>query len=128
MSAYGAANRYMNASVTTADPARLLVMLFDRLVLDLDRARAALDAGDSANQHLIHAQDIVTELLSSLRTDVWDGAARLTSIYTFMLTELVAANLKRDVAKVASVRELVVPLRDAWREAALATQGASVAS
>ncbi len=121
MGGYGAASRYVSDSITTASPERLLVMLYDRLVLDLDRADAALHAGEPAHLHLLHAQDIVTELLSSLRPNVWGGSVRLTSLYTFMLTELINANVKRDTVRVAAVRELVVPLRDAWREAALQT-------
>jgi flagellar protein FliS len=128
MGGYGAASRYKSDSVTTASPERLLVMLYDRLVLDLDRADTAIQAGASPNEHLLHAQDIITELLSSLRVDVWDGAQRLASIYTFVLTELIGANVHRDAQRVAGVRALVVPLRDAWREAALSTLGASVAS
>lgn len=127
MNAYGAAGRYVTDSVTTADPARLLVMLYDRLVLDLDRAAAALHHSQSANAHLLHAQDIVTELHSSLRTEVWDGASKLAGLYSFMLTELIQANVRRDPGRVDAVRELVVPLRDAWREAALQTLAATSA-
>lgn len=121
MSTYRAANRYMSDSVTTADPARLLVMLYDRLLLDLDRAATALQDGESAHQHLLHAQDIVTELLSSLRVEVWDGGASLSALYSFILNELIGANVGRDARRVADVRRLVLPLRDAWFEAALAT-------
>lgn len=113
-----AAAAYTDASRTTASPQRLLCMLYDRLVLDLDRAVDALRSGESAHAHLIHAQDIVMELLTSLDTTKWDGAARLSSIYVYLHTQLVQANVKRDVAKVVECREHVVPLRDAWYEAA----------
>jgi flagellar protein FliS len=125
MSVYSPVSRYMNDSITTADPAKLLVMLYDRLVLDLDRADTALHHGVPANEHLLHAQDILSELLSTLDLKAWAGAAKLSALYTFMLTELINANVHRDAAKVASVRELVVPLRDAWREAALQTLAAT---
>jgi flagellar protein FliS len=115
-------DRYLSHSVATASPARLLIMLYDRLVLDLGQAEEALLAGDreAAAGRLLHAQEIVLELHASLNVDVWDGAAGLASIYTFLLTELVQANVTRDVARVAACRGLVEPLRDAWREAALA--------
>lgn len=119
MTPYGAANRYVTDAVTTMSPAQLLVMLYDRLVLDLDRAEAALQTGHSAHQHLLHAQEIVLELRSSLDLDAWDGAAGLASLYVFVHSELVQANVTRDAARVASARDLVVPLRDAWRQAAL---------
>jgi flagellar protein FliS len=114
-------DRYLADSIATASPARLLTMLYDRLVLDLKRGEEGLRAGDrnTASQQLLHAQDIVLELRTSLNMDVWDGADRLAQIYTFLLTELVGANVNADADRVASCRRLVEPLRDAWREAAL---------
>lgn len=115
--------RYLADSISTASPAKLLVMLYDRLVLDLTRGEQALLDGQrqEANAQLLHAQDIILELRTSLNMDAWDGAAGLAQIYGFVLTELVGANIKGDAARVRSCRELMEPLRDAWREAALAT-------
>ncbi|HWG98650.1 MAG TPA: flagellar export chaperone FliS [Pilimelia sp.] len=112
--------RYLADSIATASPARLLVMLYDRLVLDLSRAEAALAAGDTAegSTQLLHAQEIVIELRASLNLDAWEGAPGLAQLYGFLLTELVNANVRRDAARVAAARALVEPLRDAWREAA----------
>jgi flagellar protein FliS len=111
--------RYLADSVATASPAKLLVMLYDRLVVDLNRGEQALIAGDrpEANTHLKHAQDIVTELHVSLDLQAWDGAAGLASLYAFVETELINANIRGDAAKVAAVRDLIEPLRDTWREA-----------
>ena len=55
---------YLDASIATASPARLLVMLLERLVLDVQRAQEALEHGRHQQVHaqLAHAQDIVLEL------------------------------------------------------------------
>ncbi len=118
--------RYLADSVATASPAKLLLMLYDRLVIDLNRGEQALLAGDrqEANTHLKHAQDIVTELHVSLDLDAWDGAPGLAALYTFVETELITANIRGDAAKVAGVRGLMEPLRDTWREAAMAVAAA----
>jgi flagellar protein FliS len=112
--------RYVNDAVSTASPARLLVMLYDKLLLDLRQAEDALGAGERerAAERLLHAQEIVIELLTSLDLDAWDGAKGLASLYTFLGRELVEANVRGDAAKVAACRELVAPLRDAWATAA----------
>ena len=112
---------YMDASVATADPSTLLVMLCDRLVLDVQRALGAQVAGnhEEAHHQLVHAQAIVTELRLALDVDAWDGAPGLAELYRFVEQELVAANIGKDAAKVASCRTVVEPLRDAWHEAAL---------
>ncbi|MBO3740642.1 flagellar export chaperone FliS [Actinoplanes flavus] len=115
-------DRYLQDSINTASPAKLLMMLYDRLVLDLMQGEEALRGGDreSANNRIGHAQEIVMELHASLKLDAWDGAPGLANLYSFMLTELIGANVKQDADRVAGCRKLVEPLRDAWREAALA--------
>ena len=112
--------RYVQDSVSTASPATLLIMLYDRLVLDLLRAEAALNDGNKqqAGEQLLHAQDVVSELASTLDVDAWEGAKQLMSVYTFLITTLIEANLEGDVTKVVACRELVEPLQDAWQQAA----------
>ena len=120
MSAAALRARYMGDAVSTASPQQLLVMLYDRLALDLERGQTALTSGDreTASDQLQHAQEIVMELQGSLKVDVWEGGPRLAALYTWLLTELIAANVKGDVRRVADCRRIVEPLRDAWREAA----------
>ncbi len=119
--------RFVDDSLATASPAVLLTRLYDRLVLDLARAEQAQRAGDraTASTQLLHAQDIVAELLSSLDADAWDGGPGLAAIYGFLLTELVDANVTSDADRTASCRSLVEPLRDAWHDAARLAAGAS---
>jgi flagellar protein FliS len=115
-------SQYVQDAVLSATPAGLLTMLYDRLLLDLARAGAAQESADwgTASENLLHAQDIVAELMSSLRTDLWDGAAGLLSIYTYVRQTLVEANIKHDRAKTAECAEILEPLRLAWHEAAQA--------
>jgi flagellar protein FliS len=118
-------NRYVGTSVDTASPARLVTMLYDRLVRDLNTAEVALTGSDieGANHALIHAQEIVWELAAGLDPTKWSGGPALAALYQFMLAELLEANVKKDSAKVGSVRELVEPLRDAWHQAAELSAG-----
>jgi flagellar protein FliS len=116
------ANKYLNDSLATASPSALLVMLYDRLVLDLQRGEDAQRAGDRETAHvnLMHAQDIVAELQVSLKVDAWSGGASLNSLYTWLLSELAQANITGDADRTASCRTVTVePLADAWRTAAL---------
>jgi flagellar secretion chaperone FliS len=117
-----ARSAYVGSMVETASPARLLVMLYDRLVLDLQRATQHQDAGEhlDAGRELMHAQEIVLELQSSLRVDDWEGGRQLSSIYSWLHRELVRANVQRDVETTRSCLALVEPLAEAWRSAALA--------
>jgi flagellar protein FliS len=116
--------RYLGDRVATASPQQLLVMLYDRLALDLERGEAALERGDrqAASEQLQHAQEIVLELRASLNVEVWEGGPRLAALYGWLLTELIQANLKGDLRRVRDCRRVVEPLRDAWREAAASLQ------
>jgi len=124
-------NRYLQDSVNTASPGKLLVMLYDRLIMDLHQGEEALRSGERelANDKLNHAQEIILELRTTLDVDAWAGAPGLANLYGFLLTELIGANIARDAGRVAACRALLEPLRDAWREAAAlaATTSAPVA-
>lgn len=117
---YDVRSRYLADTVATVGPSRLLTMLYDRMVLDVERAEQALRTGDKveATQQLAHAQDILAELISSLDVGAWDGGPGLMSIYTFLLQELIEASMTSDAEKAAACRGIIAPLRDAWHEAA----------
>jgi flagellar protein FliS len=111
---------YVANAIDSMSPARMIVALYERLMLDLERARRAIEALDPAMAHacLMHAESIVSELHDSLNTEHWPAARRLKDLYVFLLFELVAANVAKDATRVASCMALVAPLRDAWSEAA----------
>ena len=110
---------YSNDRVVTT-PERLVTMLYDRLVRDLLGAEAAIERHDvgAAHDGLVHAQEIIFELLSALDTRAWDGARELASLYTWLLNQLATANLRKDAAAVADCRKLIEPLAEAWHAAA----------
>jgi flagellar secretion chaperone FliS len=122
MSAASLRNRYLGDAVATASPQQVLVMLYDRLALDLERAQIAAAAGDreATSVQLQHAQEIVIELLASLQVDAWEGGPRLAALYNWLITELVQANVRLDGNRISACRQVVEPLRDAWRQAAAA--------
>lgn len=112
--------RFAATAMTTATPQALLVMLYDRLVLDLQRAEQAQRTGQLAlaNSQLQHAQDIIGALAECLDVEVWDGGPALASLYDWLLVELVETNIAKDADRTAACRVIIEPLRDAWRAAA----------
>lgn len=118
------ADRFVDDGVAAMSPARLLVALYERLALDIDRASEALaDATPTgarlyeAHERLTHAQRIVEELQLALDPRVWDGADALAGVYEYLHGRLVAANLTKDPAVLDECRGLVAPLLEAWQEA-----------
>jgi flagellar secretion chaperone FliS len=111
---------YAGQGMSTASPARILVMLYDRLLLDLRRADAAQEQeewGEALSQ-LFHAQTIVLELSSSLRPELWSGGEGLLSVYGYVSRLIARATTGHDATATRRAIEVVEPLLESWREAA----------
>lgn len=119
MSYLSAAQRYASDATETVSPARLVTMLYDRLIADLATAEDAMNRGDIATtgSRLGHAQEILLELHSTLDTSVWAAGEGLAALYLWMVNELTRARVDKRPQRVADCRELLVPLREAWKQA-----------
>jgi len=118
---YKAASAYRDHAVSTASPAKVVVLVFQRLTLDMERALVAIEAGRSPHDHLIHAQELLTALLDALDVEAWEHAPRLASIYAHVHRSLVQANVDKDSARIRACLDIIGPLRDAWAQAATST-------
>jgi flagellar protein FliS len=118
---YGLAHaRYASDAAQTVTPARLLTMLYDRLVLDLSVAEAAMNGNDhtAIGMRIGRAQEILLELHATLDLSIWPEGEGLARLYLWMVGELSQARMRRQPQRIADCRELVEPLRDAWHLAA----------
>lgn len=125
---YGAiakqAARYREAEVLSASPAQLVVIVFEHLLVNLRRARlqtADADGGPRSDS-LERARAALTELLVTL--DHQKGgelAARLASIYSFMLGELATLGVKPNVPKLDTIIALAGELHEAFAQVATTT-------
>jgi flagellar protein FliS len=116
---YRAASAYRDHAVTTASPARLVVLVFERLVLDMERAITAIETGEHPYAHLIHAQELLMALLDALDLTAWEHAPQLAGIYAHVHRNLVSANVERDDQRVRACLDIIRPLKDAWTHAAM---------
>src|SRR4051794_22819603 len=112
-------SKYVTDSVETMSPGRIIVALYDRCLLDLDRAVSGIEHDNLVATHaaLVHAQAIINELTDALDVERWPAARQLISLYQFVNAELVVANVSKDAARIFECRQLLAPLRDAWYEA-----------
>jgi flagellar secretion chaperone FliS len=118
-SGQGRAAARFSAESAAMTPSRMLVLLYERLIRDLDDAEVSIGTGDryGANVALLHAQEIVSELERALDPQVWNAAGELSSIYMYVQGRLVRANIAQDLTALAQCREAIEPLRVAWTEA-----------
>jgi flagellar secretion chaperone FliS len=124
------ASAYRNQAVQTANGPHLLLMLCDRLAVDIARAEVALESHDNkaANDHLQHAQRIVRMLRNALQPDRFEGGRELLSVYVFLENHLVRANLEKSGVLVQECARLVQPIHEAWTRAVRAHERDSVTS
>lgn len=117
MSAY-AYNQYKNTAVETASPGKLLLMLYDAAIRNLDKAQQAILEKDIPTSHknLVKTQDIIKEFMCTLNMD-YEISKNLFSLYEYMLQQLVQANVKKDPELVAEVRGYLTDLRETWQTA-----------
>ena len=113
----GHAARYRDAELMSATPGQLVVMLFDKMLLTLRRARVAVEARqiEERCENILKAQEMITELRVSL--DHEKGGAistQLDALYAFMLRELADANRRPDVKKLDVVLHMAGELRTAF--------------
>jgi flagellar protein FliS len=113
------ADKYRSQAIQTAPGPQLLVMLYDRLAVDVDIAGRSLDEQDFlvTNERLQHAQRIVRMLKHSLEPDGFAGGRDLLALYDFLLSHLVEANLRKDPEMVRECGRIIAPLREAWQRA-----------
>ena len=105
--------------VEIATPAERLLMVWEKLMSDLERASEAMGAGDheTANARLIAAQQVLV-ILSTTLDHSWDGAARLDALYRWCWEKLVEANVGWDKQSLTEARSVLAPLHQAWARAA----------
>lgn len=112
---------YRQTSVKTASQGRIIVMLYDEAVRQIDTALELLQEKskklDHVNNALVKAQDIITELMVSLDLEQGgDIAHNLLRLYLFFNDRLMEGNVKKEEAPIQEVRGLMVDLRDAWKQ------------
>ena len=107
--------------IQSASPERLVVIVFEQLVVNLERARLAMERQDVELRvtSLKRARSLVTELLVTL--DFERGgtiATQLADLYQFMLYELVDIGQRKDVVTLRKLVNMAILLRDGFTTAA----------
>jgi len=120
MSNYGNyQNAYKKASVNTLDQTKLIIMLYDGAIKNASFAVEHMKSGQIEKVHdcLIKTKNIVTELMATLNMDRGgDIAKNLQSLYSYMFSQLIEANMNKKTEPVVVVIDLLKELRAAWTQ------------
>jgi len=108
---------YLRTKVLTASPAELRLMLLDGALRFVTQAQDGLAARDYERLYegVTRSQAILLELLNGLdpRHDA-ELCKRLSGLYTYLYTRLVAANSLRDASILEEVQKLLSFERETW--------------
>ena len=110
-------NAYKKASVNKLDQNKLIIMLYDGAIKNANFAVKYMESGEIEKVHdsLIKTKNIVTELLATLNMDQGGEIAKnLKSLYSYMFSQLVEANMEKKSEPVLAVIDLLKELRGAW--------------
>ena len=110
-------NAYKKASVNTLDQNKLIIMLYDGAIKNANFAVEYMKSGEIEKVHdsLIKTKNIVTELLATLNMEHGGEIAKnLKSLYSYMFSLLIEANMEKKSEPVLNVINLLKELRGAW--------------
>tara|TARA_R110002072_G_scaffold174303_4_gene329478 strand:+ start:92671 stop:93051 length:381 start_codon:yes stop_codon:yes gene_type:complete len=120
MSYAQAAATYQRNAVMTASPEKLVKMLYDGAIKNLEKSRAGLaEESTSRSQEvglaLSKAMGIIGELRASLDHAAGGDISReLDRLYEFVLDQLSQANLQRSAKSVDAAIEVMRTLKEGW--------------
>ena len=121
-----AANTYKQQQVNTATPAKLVYMLYEKILSRLQEvqnaiARHYIQARCNAN---CNVQELLAHLSNTLDMDQGgEIAANLERLYMHCLVRLMDVDRHNDPEAAAEVTTLLTPLRDSWAELAEKSEG-----
>ncbi|HBQ75455.1 MULTISPECIES: flagellar export chaperone FliS [Exiguobacterium] len=109
---------YQTNSVTTALPQDLTLMLYEGLIKFSMLAKRAIEQKmiEQKNTNIQKAQAIITELQLTLNQSI-ALSKDLNSLYDYMQTRLIDANVKNDLVAIDEVIGFAEEFRETWKEA-----------
>lgn len=112
------AQAYQTNSVNTATPGELTLMLYNGALKFLKQTKSSITENkyDKANEYNKRVQDIIQELMITL-DQKYPVAKNMVTLYEYLLSRLIEANIKKDIAILDEVEEFLTQFRDTWKQA-----------
>jgi len=117
------ANPYQKASIETASPGQIVLMLYDGALRFLSQAKegfeldSPIQRNEVVNNNIVRVLNIVAELRDSLDHKVDSEIPKtLDDLYNFVYHHLTQANIKKDPVHLPDCERVLKNLRDSWAE------------
>jgi len=116
---HSARENYLATEVMTATPQKLQLMLIEAAIRSAQMARQKWhdEKDDEACESLIHAQQVVGEMLASLNREVApELVEKVAAVYIFVFRSLMEANQQRSEEKLDDALRVLEIERETWRQ------------
>jgi len=109
---------YQKQAITTSKPEDLTYMLYQGLVKFIRLSKNALQNNNLEESHSnnLRAQDILSELMVTLKQG-YSISDSLFSMYNYMKSRLIEANLSKNLDILVEVEEFAIELTETWSTA-----------
>lgn len=110
--------KFMQQNLTTMTPADLLIALYDKAILELNKSILFIKDNDIPKAHgsLRRVSDIVEALDGSLKVK-YEITEHLSNMYKYFREQLTRANIKKDTEIINELIPMFTEIRDAFIEA-----------
>lgn len=110
--------KIMQQSVNTMTPVQLLIALYEKAEIELNKAIYYIENKDIPNAHnsIIKVQKIVSALDSSLKVK-YEISESLGALYDYIYRQLIQANIKKDVNIIRELIPFFTELKETFIEA-----------
>ena len=112
-------NEYRRNEVSTSSQGKLILMMYEGAINFVKMTQKSIKEKDTAQKgvYIRKTHDIINELSCSL--DVKKGgevALKLDNLYQFIIKQLIIVNIKSDLDALASILNILTPLRAGWEQ------------
>jgi flagellar secretion chaperone FliS len=111
--------QYKKTVATCTGPEKLIVLIYDHLVMSLNEACSAINDNDivKRNECINKAQSIITELRNNLDHEIGKEIAKnLDALYDFMFKENLEALIDNDISHIQASLTTISPIHNAWKK------------
>ncbi len=109
---------YLTQQVMTASPAKLVSMLYDKLLISLKEVIAAIEKGEIEARWKANARatEIIAHMWSTLDQENGGEIAKsLDGMFSFILTRLPDVDMRNDPEPAREAIGLLEPIAESWR-------------
>ena len=122
---------YSAVQTETSTDLTLVLMAYDGIIRNLQNVLDSSDETETEGieritNELINAQQIVDVLIDGLNFDEGEISLKLESFYQFIRTQLISANVDKDVDKVKDIISLVEKVKTFWESPQVESSGAEL--